>query len=288
MKHLISQGILASAVLLMLALLLLTDGLAQQEAIMAGAALAIILISVLAERLFPFQRDWNIAQGDTAGDITLFILVFGLLDGALKWLTPFALLMLAGDWAGGGLALPLWAQAVLVTLIIELGAYASHYAHHNSRFLWPLHAMHHSPRRLYTLNNFRFHPLNHVINHVLMIVPVLLIGFSAQAVLIYTALATPVLLLQHSNIDFRFGWMSRILNTNEAHRWHHSDELREGKTNYGRATLIWDHLFGTFHRPGQRAEPRAIGLFASSRGYPGAAALWEQLSYPFSPRCCTA
>ncbi len=287
MKTIISQGFLLLISLAIFGLFVITLDSKDQGAIMAAASVAVIVLSVVIERIYPFKSGWNEGDNDTLGDITLFVMIFGVLDSALKWLTPFGILILFGNWSGQGMDLPLWLQAILAGLLIEFGAYVSHYLHHNNRFLWPLHAMHHSPERLYTLNNFRFHPFNHVINHLLMIVPPLLIGFSAPAILAYTALSTPILLLQHSNIDFRFGWLNLILNTNEAHRWHHSDRLQEGNSNYGRATLIFDQIFKTYYFPNGQNTPEKIGLYQSSENFPRARNTVAQLLYPFSRQCCS-
>jgi len=142
--------------------------------------------------------------------------------------------------------LPLWAEIIAVTLLIELAAYLSHWIHHRYKPLWALHAMHHSVERLYTLNNFRFHPLNHVVNAFAIVVPPLLLGFSEASVLAYVALSMPVLIFQHANIDLRFGWLNYLFNTNELHRRHHSVKHADGAANLGRALTIWDQVFGTF------------------------------------------
>ncbi len=287
MKKILSQFVLVASTGAMLGLFLLTLGSPDQETYLAASAVFIILVSVAMERLFPFQDKWNESQDDALGDITLFVLIFGVLDSALKWLTPFALLALFGNWSSGLINLPLWQQIILAGMLIELGAYISHYLHHNTKFLWPLHAMHHSPKRLYTLNNFRFHPLNHIINHIVMIAPVLLIGFSAEAILAYSAISMPVLLLQHSNIDFKFGWMNSILNTNEVHRWHHSNRELEGNANYGRATLIWDRLFGTYYFSREKNTPETLGLFSTTKHFPNVRNTLAQILYPFSRQCCS-
>lgn len=249
-------------------------------------AVALILIAVVMERLVPYRSAWNENKGDLGGDITSTILIFGILDSLLKGATPFLLLIMLADWSQGSFSFPLWAEIIVVGLLIEFGAYISHRMHHKTTWLWSLHAMHHSPNRLYTLNNFRFHPFNHIINHLMTIVPAVLLGFSGEAILGYTAFALPVLLMQHSNIDFKFGWMNYILNTNEIHRWHHSAAENEGNCNLGRALVIWDQLFGTFYFPEGKHSPDKIGLFISSRSYPAADRLWKQISYPFSPQCC--
>lgn len=257
-----------------------------QEIIISGLAVSVILVSMFLERQIPFKSDWNENRGELSGDIASTLVIFGILDSLLKTATPFLLLIIFANWAPGSINLPLWSEIILAGLLIELGSYVSHRLHHKTKWLWPLHAMHHSPERLHTLNNFRFHPFNHIINHIIMIVPVLLIGFSADAILGYTALTLPLLLLQHSNIDFRFGWLNYILNTNQVHRWHHSTAISEGNKNLGRALVIWDQIFGTFYLPKEKSAPKSIGLFANSNSYPHAKKYFAQILYPFSSQCC--
>lgn len=255
-----------------------------RELILSIGALVMITMSLLLEKIWPHNAKWkNIAVAEIAGDVGSFVLVFGLVDGALKWLTPFVVLALFP--VSGGVDLPLWQQVVIVTLWIELAAWVSHWAHHRFKPLWALHAMHHSTKQLYTLNNFRFHPLNHVSNHLVMMLPPLMIGFSADAILIYTALSLPVLLFQHSNIAFDFKGLNLVFNTNDLHRWHHSAKPSEGTKNLGRVLVIWDMVFGTYLRA-EGKSPSKIGLFEISSKFPTASNFWAQLTWPFTKECC--
>jgi sterol desaturase/sphingolipid hydroxylase (fatty acid hydroxylase superfamily) len=252
---------------------------------MTGAAITLIVLSLVLERYFPHEQAWtDVPSAEVVGDIGSFVLIFGLLDGILKWLTPFVVLAVAPiqaklDW-------PLWQQILLVFLWIEFAAWASHWAHHRYKPLWALHAMHHSTERLYTLNNFRFHPFNHILNHLVMILPLLWIGVAADSILVYSALTLPVLLLQHSNIAFDFGRLNFIFNTNDLHRWHHSAKPAEGRMNLGRALVLWDQVFGTYLRPSSPSAPSKVGLFSVSRNFPPASRFWAQLAWPFNPSCC--
>ncbi|MGH8585497.1 MAG: sterol desaturase family protein [Gammaproteobacteria bacterium] len=69
------------------------------------------------------------------------------------------------------------------------------------------------------------------------------------------------------NIDVRSGWLQRIINGPEAHRWHHSADGTDGSFNFGTKLSIWDWLFGTMRIP--RHKPRAYGLIDVDfpRGY---------------------
>jgi sterol desaturase/sphingolipid hydroxylase (fatty acid hydroxylase superfamily) len=161
-----------------------------------------------------------------------------------------------------------------------------HRWHHATPALWRLHALHHGSERLYWLNNFRFHPLNHGLNTLASLLPLWLLGLPEAALLGATMLTQPVVMLQHMNIDLRSGWLNRVLSTNEAHRWHHSTEPAEANANYGSALLLWDHVFGSFlHRPSPQ-RPAAIGLFGSARAYPARASYWRQLLGGWQPACC--
>lgn len=285
MTRFFSQALLISLMAAMAALLAAFWAHHAREAILAGAAIVMISVSVLLERFWPYDRSWSeVPRTELAGDIGSFVLVFGILDGALKWLTPFIALAILP--LPGPLGIPLWQQVAFVIMWIEFAAWASHWAHHRFKPLWALHAMHHSTEHLYTLNNFRFHPLNHVLNHLAMILPLLMIGVAAEAILIYTAMSLPVLLLQHSNIAFDFGRLNLVFNTNDLHRWHHSAQPSEGTKNLGRALVIWDQIFGTYLRRAKPCAPNRIGLFDVSSRFPAASDYWAQLVWPFTPRCC--
>ncbi len=288
MSRLLSQALLIGTTLAMTALFVLSRGSPYQEALLSGAGVVLILLSVLLERLAPFRPAWNESRGDLPGDMGAAIVILGVLEPLLKWLTPLALLWLlpAFDGLDAVSHAPLFVQVFGVLLLTELGAYLSHRAHHAFAPLWALHAMHHAPERLYTLNNFRFHPLNYILNHLLMLVPVLMLGFDPEAVVAVLAITLPALLLQHSNIAFDFGWLDGFVNTNSLHRWHHSTREAEGNRNFGRALVIWDRLLGTYHNPKAGSAPEAVGLFAASRNYPDAGRFFAQLGYPFSRACC--
>jgi len=263
----------------------ITLGSPLQEMYLSLATLGLIGLSLLLERLFPQNEEWNKNQDDVTGDIGSFILIFGIIDGALKWLSPLLLLALIPNF-GGDLSWPLWVQIIVATLLIEFGAWVSHWAHHRFRSLWALHMMHHSTRRLYTLNNFRFHPLNHIVNYAAAFIPLLALGISTEALLGYTALTMPVLLLQHSNVGFRFGILNYIFNTNTLHRWHHSAATNEGMCNFGRAFVLFDLIFKTFYYPSNWKVPNKIGLQAEGFSYPTANQTLKQILWPFTKECC--
>jgi ornithine lipid hydroxylase len=252
-----------------------------------------LLFAIVLERVMPFRESWNHSLQDTRTDLTSAVLLLGFVDPLLKMGAPLLLVFVYGLLPDAMAAKNLWAslpflmQLAIAILLIELGEYASHRLHHTNKKLWWLHAMHHSSERLNAVNNFRFHPVNYIFNFGLGVLPAMLIGLPQEVLLAYLAIAQPVLMLQHANIDLQSGWANKIFSTNELHRWHHSSDDAEANNNYGHAFVIWDHVFGTYKYKAEIASPKRVGLFSSSHRYPSRQGYFSQLRSVFTPGCCT-
>ena len=259
------------------------------------ATLLTLAITLTLERVMPFNAAWNRSQGDFGTDVASAVVLLGIIDPLLKFIAPIAVVFV---YTGFGAASPLpWLsesapfalQLLVVTLLVELGRYAAHRLHHSNRYLWWLHALHHGSERLYAFNNFRFHPLNYLINFSVSLLPVMLLGASPDVILAYLAISQPILMIQHANIDLKSGWLNYVFSTNEVHRWHHSSDATEANRNFGSAFVVWDIVFGTFRYERQKTNaPFAIGLFATSTSYPRAASYFSQLKSAFDSNCCKA
>ncbi len=273
--HLLPMVILQSVLLYAIAPQI---GVASELAVLVGSLIA-LGTAFLAERIWPYRATWRETGAELRSDLCSAAVAIGAVDPLLKLSLPLVVVALypsaPSNW-------PLLAEVVAVTLLIEFGKYLSHLAHHRFGLLWCLHAMHHSPEKLNTWNNFRIHPLNYLING-LAVLPALLIGASSEAVIAYLAFTQPVLMLQHANADLRHGFWNWVFSTNQLHRWHHAADEHDGHANYGNALILWDQIFGTWRTPG---EVGALGLFAASRRkYPATAGYWRQL---ISCRLCCA
>lgn len=122
-------------------------------------AAGITLVAVL-ERISPFEPDWNRDHdGDTRADALHLFVSYLLIQSAVAMAFGLRALVPQGWGLWPGTA-PMWAQVLLAGLIMDLGLYTMHRLSHVSGFLWKLHALHHSPERLYWLNGGRRHPLS--------------------------------------------------------------------------------------------------------------------------------
>lgn len=257
-------------------LILSTLGVAYWPAFPWVVLAGIGAVAVL-ERLFPFEADWNRDHdGDTRTDLghllvsTLLIQCSIAIAFGLRAWWPNA-------WALWPEHAPLWAQVLLAGLLMDLGLYGMHRASHASGLLWRLHAIHHSPERLYWLNGGRRHPLSALVLAGPGLLALLALGANPIAVGAWMSFMSVHLALQHANLDYRLGPLRHLLGVAEMHRWHHKRDFEDAQVNFGEVLLIWDRLFGTFHDAPRSPGKGDIGL----RDDAVPSSYWRQLAWPF-------
>ncbi len=255
------------AAALLAAPLLLTAGLS------AGEVIALITFSTAAvvallERANPEYTGWNQSRGDIGTDIVHGIVSQGLVPVIMETVLRAGLLgaaaALATATAGFGgpwpASLPLGAQLALALVVTQFGEYQVHRAFHEVPLLWRLHAIHHSPHRLYFLNAGRFHPLDTATSATASLLPLVLLGVGDEVITLMTAWIAVHGLYQHCNIHLRLGPLNYVFSMAELHRWHHSVVLKEANANYGNNIIFWDLVFGTFYWPRDRDASETVGL----------------------------
>lgn len=216
--------------------------------------IAAIGTSFVAERILPFEPEWNSDQRDGltnvlhafVNEISIFVSVLALPLVAAH--VP-ALDIWPHDW-------PLWLQLIMAILIADLGITLTHFASHRYKWLWRLHAVHHAGPRLYGLNGLMKHPLHQALELTAATTPLVIMGFGTDVAWLVGFAVAIQLLLQHSNVDMKTGVLGYIWAVAPAHRHHHIASASLGDVNFGLFTTIWDHLLGTFIL-NTRATPRA-------------------------------
>jgi len=172
---------------------------------------------------------------------------------------------------------PIGLQAILMILSADFLRYWLHRFAHTNKYLWRLHAVHHSPDKLYWLNVARFHPLEKALQMVFDVLPFMILGVSEYVIALYFVFYAINGFFQHSNIELRFGWLNYIISSPQLHRWHHSKLPQESNMNYGNNFIVWDLLFGSYYLPKDR-EIEDLGLQVTN--YPQDFA--RQLKAPFA------
>jgi sterol desaturase/sphingolipid hydroxylase (fatty acid hydroxylase superfamily) len=192
---------------------------------------------------------------------------------ALRWLHAREL-YLDGFWPT---QIPALLQAGLMILVADFFRYWLHRASHEwSTRLWSLHAVHHSPKKLYWVNVGRFHPIEKALQFLCDAAPFILLGISENVLALYFVFYALNGFIQHCNIRIHLGWLNYLISGPELHRWHHSWEIRESNKNYGNNLIVWDLLFGTWFLPKDR-EVETLGL--KNRRYPSD--FLSQMKTPF-------
>ncbi len=254
-------GILGgSLVVVYLALVAGRDHFISVSATIVGASLVVLAL----QRALPAVPEWRWWGPDAGVDVLHTLVSSGGASAAAR-----ALLLPAAIAAQGALspvlgaalwpsAWPLAVQLVLALVLGDLGAYWLHRLSHTWAPLWRLHALHHSSERLYVLSSGRNHPVHTAMTWSIEVLPLVLLGAGPEVLALHATFTAVNGLLQHANIDLRPGPLNWLLSTCDLHRWHHSANALESRTNYGNNLIVWDHVFGTFHLP--HGSPARVGL----------------------------
>jgi len=166
------------------------------------------------------------------------------------------------------------AYTVASIMAYDFARYLSHRMFHEVPLLWEFHKVHHSAQVLTPITNFRFHPVEMVVNGVFGILGigfatavfnglfgagltvVEILGVNAMQVLFHITGSN----LRHSHIWLSYGPVIEHLFVSPAqHQIHHSAEDRHLDRNYGFQFALWDWALGSLYVPKGREQFR-IGL----------------------------
>ena len=235
-----------------------------------GAALVGVGLIALHEVMLPYRRDWRPPAEDVRTD-ALFLIVVQV---ALPYLLAITLVIaLAGALKAGGRTvdifwphnLPVVAQVAIMLLAADFMRYWLHRAFHRYPLMWRLHAVHHSPPQLYTINVGRFHPIEKSVQYAADTLPFAVLAVSQEVLAAYFVFYALNGFFQHSNCRVYLGPLNYLVAGPELHRWHHSRRAREMNSNFGNNLIVWDTLFRTRFLPNDR-DIETIGL--RNRRYP--------------------
>jgi len=224
-------------------------------ALMLGSAVVLIAL----ERLFPYTPGQRFLRAGMFTDLFWYAIAQSWVLGILiAWLsdrmdaaTGLSRFHLVSGW-------PIWLQLLFFLVEHDLYIYLFHRWQHHSPILWRIHEAHHSEKDVDWLAGARSHALEILINQTIEFAPMVLLGAAPQLALIKAAVDAAWGMWIHSNIDVRTGWLQRIINGPEMHRWHHAIEITEGGLNFSTKLAIWDWLFGTAYLPASK--PAGFGL----------------------------
>ena len=226
--------------------------------------LAVILIVIVVERLFPWRRmridfvRWlrNAAMNGYA------IVIFAL----IPWISGIAAAEIAEAEGVGLLHLidaPVWVGMGLAIVALDFLAYAQHRALHQWYLLWRLHRVHHTDAIVDATTSLRFHPLETVFRSLTEVVFVLLLGLPTEGLILGFAVFAFMNAYTHANLDLPGGFeraAALLFITPRAHRLHHSTIAENQYANFGTIFSFWDRLFRTWKGPAQLRDGEVFGV----------------------------
>jgi sterol desaturase/sphingolipid hydroxylase (fatty acid hydroxylase superfamily) len=137
---------------------------------------------------------------------------------------------------------------IVLVLAQDFLYWVLHYTGHYVRFFWAMHVTHHSSAYFNLSTGFRstvFEPLYRVFFYL----PLAFMGFNAFDIL-FTYLITQIYgnLVHTQTIGKLHPVFEYIFVTPSHHRVHHASNLRYLDKNMGMVLIVWDRMFGTFHK----------------------------------------
>ncbi len=171
------------------------------------------------------------------------------------------------QWRGIGLLhllpLPDGLLAVLAFALLDAADYVFHRLSHNLRWLWLMHAVHHSDPQVDVTTNLRQHPLHIVLTQLWKISACAAIGVPPWVYLVHEILNLGFAYWHHAAI----GWprrldraLSWLVVTPRMHWNHHSPAQERTNSNYGVILSCWDRALATSSGPAD--DPAKFGLSA--------------------------
>ena len=209
----------------------------------------------------PLRPGW---RTDVAYFFVSHVLVQFILIMVTTWTTLVAGLAAFPPVTAAIQSLPVWAQFLLAVLCADIAQATLHRGYHRIGWLWRFHAVHHSSRHMDWLAGSRMHLLEIVLTRGMVLLPLVVLGFSAGAINAYVILVGLQAVLAHANLGLRLGWLEYVLVLPRYHHWHHAREPGYVDANYAIHLPLVDMLMGTFRLPRDGSWPADYGILDPS------------------------
>lgn len=220
---------------------------------------AAAILFVILERIYPYTKGQKVLREGFFDDLALYtiaqsyilsIIIFSFIISYIDETTGLSRLKLFAN-------VPVWIQLIFFTITHDIYIYFMHRWQHSNKWLWRIHEAHHSPKKVDWLSGSRSHALEILINQTVEFAPIILLG-SPPEVIAFKGLISAVWgMYIHSNLNVKTGWLQKIINGPEMHRWHHSTGKGRNR-NFATKFAIWDWVFGTAYLP--ETKPDEYGL----------------------------
>ncbi len=208
-----------------------------------------LLLTLGLQKLFPARPEQKLFSSGLAHDFvwffyetvlqTLVVVTYVALLGKLyeKYFSFLTIRSIA-NWPG-------WLRFLIAMLLVDFLYWCQHLCNHKVRFLWRLHAVHHSQSELNFFTDFRYHVLEYLVRHTFLVIPLLVLQINPPTIVLIVIVFRWYTKFYHGNIRTNLGLLRYVLVTPQSHRVHHSIEAKHTDKNFGAIFSVWDFIFGT-------------------------------------------
>ena len=148
--------------------------------------------------------------------------------------------------------------------------YWNHRAMH-TKWIWPIHAIHHSDEVVNGMTTFRIHALEALFMKITHVLVLSWMGMPPEVAASTHVLIMLLNMYVHADVDWNHGPFRLFLASPGFHRWHHADCPEAYGKNLANVLPLYDYMFGTYYEPvpcrermGAKGVPHAdlVGLLA--------------------------
>jgi sterol desaturase/sphingolipid hydroxylase (fatty acid hydroxylase superfamily) len=228
------------------------------------ALLGSALIFIPLEKMFSKNPEQHILRPHWRTDMTYFFVSHMLVQFILIFVTASSTFLIgwaiSSDFQKSIQEIPIVLQFILAVFLADLGQYWLHRLYHTLPWLWKLHAIHHSSTAMDWLAGSRTHFIEVLLTRTAVLMPLIFMGFSQEALNAYVILVGVQAVLAHANIAIPASWLDYILVLPRYHHWHHAKDPAYIYKNYAIHLPIVDFMFGTQKLP-PKIWPEKYGAF---------------------------
>jgi sterol desaturase/sphingolipid hydroxylase (fatty acid hydroxylase superfamily) len=206
-------------------------------------ALGIIIVLITLEIIWSWRTDAKVYNAkESLANFAILIgfnlskfLFAGYQLGIMKFVQQFALFKISSTIY----------TFIIVFILADFIYYWYHRISHIWQPMWAFHVVHHSGMYMNLTTSYRLNWFSALISP-LFFVPLVLIGFQPEIVVVSYALNLLYQFLMHTESINKLGAIEGIIDTPSAHRVHHGSNPIYIDKNFGGVLMIWDRIFNTY------------------------------------------
>jgi sterol desaturase/sphingolipid hydroxylase (fatty acid hydroxylase superfamily) len=172
--------------------------------------------------------------------------------------------------------------ALLSSIVGDFFYYWYHRSLHSSRWLWPMHELHHEDEHMNVTTALRFHWVESIAENAVQILPAAFLPRPLVTIPLLYLLRYVRTIFEHLAIPLHVGPFNRLLASPANHRIHHSKLPEHFNRNFAAVWPFWDVIFGTYIAPIPGEYP-PTGLISGKVSKSVKEAFWSPLEVASKP-----